>query len=154
MLRVDKAIRPPGLIRSAKTYSLFFDDASLYAIAVGPASMKVGTIPTLGGIAGLAGKIMTAPIENAFANAYAPKVAAGELAIDVAKIPELAKVKNNLIIPFSAITEIIVATDLVQGPYLKLIFAGKKLKFIFRDKTKTELEALAQNFGQQVTVKR
>ncbi|MDO8509774.1 MAG: hypothetical protein Q7S24_01375 [bacterium] len=153
MLRVDKAVRPPGLIRSAKTYSLFFGSDCLYAIAVGPASMKVGHINTSEVVGSLVGKIVSAPIENAFANAYAPKIAVGEAAIDVTKLSELAKAKHNFIITFSSITEVVVATDLVQGSYLKLVFAGEKLKFIFRDKTKTEIESLAQNFGHQVTVK-
>lgn len=154
MLRIDKAIRPPGLIRSSKTYSLFFDTDRVYGIAVGRASMKVGSVPMFGGASSFAGKVLTPTIERAIDHAYAPKIAAGEAGIDVNKLPELATQKYNFNIPYSSITELIVATDYIQGPYIKIKFGSEKLKLIFRDKTKAEVEALAQNFHHEIIVKK
>ena len=153
MQRIDKVVRPPGLIRSAKTYSLFFDTDRFYAIVTGRAGMKVGSIATFGIFSGVVTKAIKGPIENAFAKKYAPEITEGEKRATVAALPELAKEKYSMCVPFSSITSIIVGTDAVQGPYLSLITAKEKIKFLFRDKTQAEVEVLARNFGREVVVK-
>lgn len=153
MQRIDKAIRPPGLIRSAKTYSLFFDTDRFYAIVTGPAGMKVGNIATFGIFSGAVTKAIKKPIEDGFAKAYGPKVTAGEERLTIMALPELAKEKYSMCLPFSDITSVIVGTDAAQGPYLQLITAKEKIKFLFRDKTQAEIETLARNFGREVVVK-
>lgn len=153
MQRIDKAVRPPGLIRSAKMYSLLFDTDRLYAIVTGPAGMMVGTIPMFGALSGAVTKTIKKPIENMFSNAYAPKVTAGEERITSGVPAELAKEKDCFAIPYSTISAVEVGTNPVQGPYLKLIFDTKKLQLFFRDKTQAEVESLARNFGREVMVK-
>lgn len=152
MQRIDGVVRPPGLIRSAKTYSLFIDQGTLYAIVTGPGTMNVGTM--LGSPATMvAGEIVKGPITNAIAKKRAPAITAAEAVIDPAKLPELAKIKHNFAIPFGAMTYIEVGTHPVQGPYLELKAGKEKLVFYFRDKTQAEVETLAKSFGQTVTVK-
>ncbi len=153
MQRIDKVVRGPGLIRSAKTYSLFLDKDILYTIVTGPAQMNVGTLATFGMVAGAVTSAVKKPAENFFANKYAPKIAEGEAAIEVAKLPELAGIKHNFAIPFGSMSEIVVGTHPVQGPFLKLNTSKEKLEFYFRDKTQAEVETLAKSFGQAVTVK-
>lgn len=153
MKRIDKVVRPPGLIRSSKTYSLFFDTDHLYGIAVGRAGMKVGTVPVFGLASRMASKAINPSIENAFTKAYAPRIAEGEASIDTTKLPELAKIKYNFDIPYASITKVVVANDPIQGPYIKLNFEKEKLKLIFRDKTLDELKILAKDFGHEVMTK-
>ena len=153
MQRIDKAVRGPGLIRSAKTYSLFLDKDRLYAIVTGPAQMNVGTMATYGVMSGPVTKAVKKPAENFFANKYAPKIAEGEAGIDETKLTELATTKHNFAIPFASLSEVTVETHPVQGPFLKLNTGKEKLEFYFRDKTQVEVEALAKGFGQQVIVK-
>jgi hypothetical protein len=113
--------------------------------------MKVGTIATMGVASGVVSGIIKKPIEDAVANHYAPKIAAGEKGINENSLPELAKEKNNFYIPFDTIIAIKVSTDAVQGPYLELTIPKEKLRFLFRDKTQAEVESLAKDFGKKVT---
>jgi hypothetical protein len=143
MLRIDKAVRTPGLIRPAKTYSVFFTDDCFYALVTGPASMKV-TANSIGA---------TGAIEDAFAGMYAPKIAAGEAAIDTTRLSELAKNKHNFAFPYTTITEVVVGTDHIQGSYIQIVGGGEKLRLHFRGKSKAEVETLARNLNHEVVVK-
>ena len=118
--RIDKAVIPAGLIRSAKTYSLVLDDAGLYVIHTGPAGRHVRA---RGGI--------NMAMVDLVRDSQAQKVAEGEKKLSSTSLVELAKEKGNIFIPRGEITGATVGKNIYEEITLTIDTVNKKWKFHF-----------------------
>jgi len=120
MNRIDKAVIPAGLIRSAKTYSLLVDDNGLYIIHTGPAGRHVK----------VRGAINNAAVDF-LRSAQGKKVAAGEARINNTSLAELVKEKGNAFIPKADIMEVNPGKNIYEENTLEIKTKNAKWKFHF-----------------------
>jgi hypothetical protein len=118
--RIDKAVIPAGLIRSAKTYSLITDEKGLYIIHTGPAGRHVRT---------------RGPINSAVADfvrsSQGKKVAEGEALLSTVSLNQLATEKGNSFIPRSDIQAVTPGKNIYDESTLEIRTTSKTWKFHF-----------------------
>lgn len=139
MNRIDKAVRAPGLIRRALTYSLVLNQDGLYVISTGPASQNVGHAPNAPGTAGFG-----VAAKGVFDSMYGPQVEQGEARLMSEPLAQLATEKNNFFFPLNQITEATVDQNHFGEVCLNLRAGKEKLKFACRANNQAEVEAFAK----------
>ncbi len=118
--RLDKAVIPAGLIRSAKTYSLVLETDGLYIIHTGPAGRHVRTRDTLSNA-----------VANMVHNNQALKLAEGEKRLDSVSLVELVKEKGNTFITRGEIKGVEVGKNIYEETTMTINTEQKKWKFHF-----------------------
>ncbi|HLC69742.1 MAG TPA: hypothetical protein VJH75_01720 [Patescibacteria group bacterium] len=137
--RIDKAVIPAGLIRSAKTYSLVLDDTGLYIIRTGPAGRHV---QARGGI--------NMAIVDLVRDSQAQKVAEGEKRLTSVSLVELVKEKGNVFIPRGEIRGATVGKNIYEEITLEIDTVNKKWKFHFLF---VEQEGSVKQFAELLGIK-
>ena len=139
MNRIDKAVRAPGLIRRALTYSLVVNQDGLYVISTGPASQNVGYTAVAPGAAGFG-----VAAKAGFDAMYGPQVEVGEARLASESLAKLATEKNNFFFPLNQITEATVDQNHFGEVCLNLRAGKEKLKFACRANNQAEVEVFAK----------
>lgn len=120
MYRIDKAVIPAGLIRSAKTYSLLADDRGLYIIHTGPAGRHVRTRGAV-----------NAAVVDFVRSSQGKKVSEGEARLNAISPEQLAAEKGNIFIPKDEIKNVNVSKNIYDENVLAFEAHSKKWKFHF-----------------------
>ncbi|MFA6427675.1 MAG: hypothetical protein WCW16_04525 [Candidatus Magasanikbacteria bacterium] len=120
MYRIDKAVIPAGLIRSAKTYSLLVDDNGFYIIHTGPAGRHVQTRGSI-----------NAAVVDFVRSSQGKKVSEGEARIAAVSLEQLKQEKGNAFIPKSEIKNVEVSKNIYNENVLDIETTHKKWKFHF-----------------------
>ncbi|MEM7110825.1 MAG: hypothetical protein AAF614_00220 [Chloroflexota bacterium] len=143
--RIDGVVTPPGLISSAKTYSLILKDEGLYLIHTGPAN---GRSPNgklrVNGIATAAAAKATAKIVD---KRIAKKVAAGEAQLNEKGPEALLQQKHSKLLA----AEHISAVKVDEGRStitLNIRSSQGKFKFWFPLEGKTAVETIQKGLAQ------
>jgi hypothetical protein len=134
-MRLDKVTVPPGLIASAKTYTLILENEGLYVIHTGPAAQAVRT----------RGIVQAAAVQH-LRNAYDKKIAAGEAKIESTPLEELVKHKHNRFIKKSEILSLKLSDGM--PPVLKLKSSKGNYRFHFNGQSRDTVEDFAAKLGQ------
>lgn len=139
--RINGAVTPPGLISSAKTFSLILRDEGLYVIHTGPASgQPSGSQVRVNGV-------LQAVAANATANAVnkriAQKVAAGEARLNEMGPAALAQQKHSKLLTPDQISEINIKENL-REIVLEIRSSQGKYKFRLPPEDKTMAETMKQ----------
>ncbi len=128
--RLDRFVKPAGLISSAKTYSILKDAKHWYFIHTGPSANDVRT-------QGLVQKLAVMSLNNV----YEKKILEGEKRIDTEKLEELLKLKNCFSISANDVLSIEVTSNIFQGVVLNIKSSNKKVKLICAAHSKEEVES-------------
>ncbi len=141
--RIDGAVVPPGLISSAKTFSLILRDEGLYIIHTGPASgQPAGSQPRAGGLIEGAAVKATA---NAVNTRIARKVAESEARLDEQGPVALVQQKHSKLLTAQQIAEINI-TETRREIILEIRSSQGKYKF----RLSPENRVLAETMKQQL----
>ena len=135
-MRIDRAVRPPGLIRRARTHSLFADAEGLWVICTGPAGRAVAVDNALEQFA----------VNKVYA-AYEKKIVEGEARLATVPLAELAKEKHSRHFALTDIAEAAVDETFSGVVRLTLRAAGEKLAFEFHPSRKNEVAEFAAQMG-------
>lgn len=139
--RIDGAVIPPGLLASAKTFSLILRDKGLYVIHTGPA----GANPPGSQIR--ANGLIQAAAANATANAVnkrvARKVAEGEARLDEVGPETLVQQKHSKLLTPEQISEINIKENR-REIVLEIRSNQGKYKFRLPAEDKTTAETIKQ----------
>lgn len=142
MLRVDSCLVPPGLIASARMYSLVLEGESLYMIFTGPGpASQVDYSRALLQMRQDRDVLVNAAVK-AVVNNYLKAIQATEAKINPSSLQELCQNKQSRILARSGISEVKLDD---RKTYMKFSFKadGKKYSFDCSIITKEELQALA-----------
>ncbi|HAT03439.1 MAG TPA: hypothetical protein DCS29_01515 [Candidatus Magasanikbacteria bacterium] len=120
LYRINGAVIPAGLIRSAKTYSLIADENGLYIFHTGPAGRHVR----------VTGSINNAVVD-AVRSSQDKKVAQGESRIDATPLEELLKEKGNVFVPRADIVSVNAGKNIYDEQTLEIVSKDKTWKFHF-----------------------
>ena len=139
--RIDGAVTPPGIITSAKTFSLILRDEGLYVIHTGPA----GAHPP--GSQVRANGLIEAAAANATANAVnkriTRKVAEGEARLDEVGPETLVQQKHSKLLTAGQISEINIKENW-REIVLEIRSSQGKYKFRLPTEDQTAAEAIKQ----------
>lgn len=139
MQRIDGAVRGPGLIRRALTYSLIINQDGLYIIKTGPASQNVGHAANMPGTAGFG-----RAAKGVFDSMYAPQVEVGEARLMAEPLAQLATEKYSYFFPLNQITEATVDQNHFGEVCLNLRAGKEKIKLACRASNQAEVEAFTR----------
>ncbi len=146
-MRIDGAMRPPGIVSGAKMFSLIFENEKLFVIHTGPglASQQLYS-------SALNGKRLSRGLINNIAVGMVAKrtinkVMRGQERIDNGDINELVKEKHSVLIPKSNINNVKLTTR-YHDIRLEIMTTDKKYKFdcpLFEKENVEELCSLLKN---------
>ena len=143
MIRVDSCLIPPGMIASAKMYSLVLEGDTLYQLFTGPGPASI--IDYSRGLLHLrqSKDMLTNAVTTAVVNHYIGPIQANEARINPQSLATMAQEKHSCVYDRSSIGDIVYKE---QGAWIKFSFSakGKKIKFDCSIIYKEELQALAQ----------
>ena len=139
--RIDGAVTPPGLISSAKTFSLILRDEGLYVIHTGPANgQPPGSQMRVNGV-------LQAAVTNATANVVnkriIQKVAEGEAQLNEKGPETLAQQKHSKLLASDQISEINIKENL-REIVLEIRSSQGKYKFRLPPEDKITAETIKQ----------
>ena len=139
--RIDGAVTPPGLISSAKTFSLILRDEGLYVIHTGPASgQPPGSQVRVNGMLQAAAANATANVVN---KRISQKVAEGEARLDEIGPGPLVQQKHSKLLAFDQISEINIKENL-REIVLEIHSSQGKYKFRLPLEDKVTVEMMKQ----------
>lgn len=139
--RIDGAVTPPGLISSAKTFSLILRDEGLYVIHTGPASgQPPGSQMRVNGVLQAAAANATANVVN---KRIIQKVAEGEARLDEVGPETLVQQKHSKLLPPEQISEINIKENR-REIVLEIRSSQGKYKFRLPAEDKTTAETIKQ----------
>jgi hypothetical protein len=139
--RLDGAVTPPGLIASAKTFSLILRDEGLYVIHTGPASgQPPGNQVRVNGLLQAAAANATANVVN---KRITQKVAEGEARLNEIGPETLAQQKHSKLLTADQISEINIKENL-REIVLEIRSSQGKYKFRLPPEDKTTAETIKQ----------
>ena len=135
--RIDGAVIPPGLIKSAKTFSLILRDEGLYIIHTGPANSRP---MQANGLIQVAAANATANVAN---RRIAKKVAEGESRLNEIGPETLVQQKHSRLLTPDQISEINIKENL-REIVLEIRSSQGKYKFRLPTENKTVAEKIKQ----------
>jgi hypothetical protein len=139
--RIDGAVTPPGLISSAKTFSLILRDEGLYVIHTGPAGgQPPGSQIRVNGVLQAAAAQATANVVN---KRITQKVAAGEARLNEVGPQALAQQKHSKLLTSDQISEINIKENL-REIVLEVRSSQGKFKFRLPPEDKAVAETIRQ----------
>lgn len=137
MLRIDRAVRPQGLIKSARFFSIILNEKGLFLLNVAPAPGMV--VRPKNAIDSMAVNYALKRIDK--------KLEEGEKVLASMPIEQFARRKGSFFFPREDVTAAIVDTNYAGLPRITIRATGKKWKLLIPE----GLESVAENVIAELT---
>ena len=135
-MRIDKAVSPPGWIKSAECFSLFCDPRGLFVIKTGR-GWRIGYSP-----GGLVGATLGQAAVNAVVGSMQQSATEVERTLNPANLDgEVRARKGSVFLPWNEVSDVVVKTRHHGLPELAFKGGSSKYRFQFEQGRDPELEA-------------